>query len=278
MNRMPGLLKITWQITCLAIALLAIRMARGQAVRPAASLTLPAGITLPVSLQQGIKAGKTPAGSRISAAMTQRVLLSATTDLPGHCQVLGSVVRSRGAGQDRNQGTAVLTLRVTTLRCPTASVPIRVRALAIASGMEVSQTADPAVDGSDKGNSSPANWITRQVGGDEVNRADWSGEVLNGSMQRVGFADFHGVYADPPPGATGAAAVPHALGPFSAGAHGLYSYDPESTLDCTGEDITIRSIKPFDLRRGDNLLLQVLGASGTGLPSPSSNGPSSRDE
>lgn len=67
--------------------------------------------------------------------------------------------------------------------------------IAVASMMEVNDTAAPANGSTDRGNPSQANWTTRQVGGDEVYRSGWVGDVYDDVMKKVGFADYYGVYS-----------------------------------------------------------------------------------
>ena len=119
--------------------------------------------------------------------------------------------------------------------------------------MEVNDTFAPTNAAADRAMGGEANWTTRQVGGDVLTRAGWLGELDSASMQKVGFADFNGVYATPAtPGG-----VPHALGVFSAEAHGVYGFDPATMLMPTPGGLRLQCACKLRLRRGDNLLLQV---------------------
>ena len=215
------------------------------------------GLTLPIEITHGLKAGQTKPGTPITGFTTQRIPVTQDTYLPRGVKVSGTVIASTYA--DKRAGhPAVLTLHFSSLRYRQQTVPLRTEALAIANFTDVDDTFSPASDPSDKGNPSPANWTTSQVGGDEIFRSGWVGPVCNSGMKRVGSADFYGVYADPPAGATGAAAIPRALGVFSTNAEGLYGFNAQDRLSFSGSYITVTSSGNLVLRSGDNLLLKVL--------------------
>lgn len=215
------------------------------------------GLTLPIELLHGLKAGQTKPGTPITGFTTQRIPLTPGTYLPRGVKVTGTVIAS--SAPDKKAGhPAVLTLHFDTLRYGQQTVPLHTQALAIANFTSVEDTFSPASDPSDKGNPSPANWTTSQVGGDEVFRSGWVGPVYDGGMQRVGSADFYGVYADPPAGATGPAAIPRAIGVFSTTVQGLYGFDLTDKLSFSENNITVTANGNLTLRSGDNLLLKVL--------------------
>lgn len=145
-----------------------------------------------------------------------------------------------------------LALQFDTVTFHGSSLPITTQVLAVASFVAVSITGIPANGSSDRGNPSPANWTTAQVGGDQVVRSGWSGPLVNSTTQTVGSADFWGVYTLP---AT-PAGVPHALGPFSANVTGLFGVAPDCSLAQRQLSITCVTSRPV-LHRGDVLLLEV---------------------
>lgn len=215
------------------------------------------GLTLPIEITHGLKAGQTRPGTPVTAFLTQRVPVSSGTYLPRGLKVTGTVIAS--TAPDRKAGhPAVLTLHFDTLRYGQQTVPLHTEALAIANFTSVDDTFSPAINPSDKGDPSPANWTTTQIGGDEVFRSGWVGPVYNSGMKQVGSADFYGVYADPPAGATGPAAIPRALGVFSTTAQGLYGFDSSDQLTFSQNNITVTAHGNLVLRSGDNLLLKVL--------------------
>jgi hypothetical protein len=77
-------------------------------------------------------------------------------------------------------------------------------------------------------------------------------------MQPVGFADFYGVYANPPASTPGNATIPYAVGVFSTSARGLYGFDFSDKLSSSGSNITVTANGNLVLRNGDDLLLQIL--------------------
>lgn len=217
------------------------------------------GLTLPIELTRALKAGHTRPGTPVDAVTTQRIPLTLTTYLPRGAKVTGTVIASTAA--DKHTGSpATLTIRFDTLHYHQQVVPLVADALAIANFTAVGDTFASTNDGSDRGNSSPASWTTQQVGGDQVCRSGWKGPVFSSSMQPVGFADFYGVYADPPAGNIGPDAIPHAVGVFSTSAHGLYGFDFSDKLSSSGTEITVTANRDLVLRSGDDLLLQILPA------------------
>ncbi len=219
---------------------------------------IPAGLTLPVYLLHGLKAGSVKAGAGVESVTTEPVPLSKTAYLPQGTKVLGVVVASK-AGDKRMGVPAELVVAFDTVSYHGVDVAMRTRVLAVANAADVSATFASTNDGSDRGNASPANWTTRQIGGDQVYREGWEGPVENTSMEKVGFADFHGVYADAPAGAAGVSALPRAVGVFSANAEGLYGFDDAARLQSSGGTATVRSPGGVILRDGDALLLEVVG-------------------
>ncbi len=230
-------------------------------------LPLRPGTTLPVELQHGLRAGKNPVGTPVIAKTTQRVPITRDLYLKRGAELLGDVTSSSAGGTASSTGTSqpgTLTLRFTSLRYRHQTLPIRTVAIAIANFTDVADTFAPANGSTDRGNPNPASWTTRQVGGDEVYRSGWSGDVLNEVMQKVGSADFHGVYRDPPqppPSNTPSNTpdFPLALGVFSSSAAGLYGVDPGMTLHSADGVITL--VGPPNkvlLRAGDDLLLEVI--------------------
>lgn len=185
---------------------------------------------------------------------TQRIFLGNDQYMPHGAKVIGTVIASETGTTGR---PAVLTLRFDRIEYQGRTVPIRTRTIAIANSVDVDGTRVPADGSTDRGNANSASWTTQQIGGDLLARSGWIGELVDGQLRRVGFADFHGVYADPPSGATGDYAIPRALGVFSNTAQGLYGFDAGAKLHSVEGNTTISSPRKLVLRSGDNLL-QVL--------------------
>jgi hypothetical protein len=239
----------------------AVAEARWRGMDPVKVLEpIPAGLTLPVYLLHGVRAGAAKAGQQVEGTTTEAVPLTQTTYLPAGARVEGRVLASRAA--DRRAGVAaMLVIEFDRVSYRGTSVPLRARVLAVANATEVSRTFASSNDGSDRGNASPANWTTQQIGGDEVFREGWEGPVEDASMQRVGYADFRGVYANAP-GRAGTAAVPRAVGVFSTTASGLYGFDAGARLEASGGKATFTSPEGLVVRTGDALLLEVVAGAG----------------
>jgi len=224
-------------------------------------LPLPTGVTLPVQVTRTLRAGKVRAGTKIVAKTTQRVPVREHVYLKRGAELQGEVVTSV-AGDGTVGRPAILTLQFTLLRYQKQTVPVTTKAIAIANFTDVDDTSLPATGGSDRGNASEASWTTRQVGGDEVYRSGWVGDVCDSKMRKVGYADYYGVYSLPtkPPIGDGPA-LPRAMGVFSTTAAGLYGFDEGAALHSAGGAITLTRVgKKLLMRNGDNLLLEVLAS------------------
>lgn len=223
--------------------------------------TLPQGILLPVQLGHTLTAGKTPVGASIVVKTTQRIPLGEHTYIEKGALVHGEVLAS-AHGDGTPARPAILQLRFTALEYQHQAISLQVKAIAIANFTDVADTGTPILGSVGPANSGPANWTTRQVGGDEVFRQLWVGGLYDISMHVVGSADEHGVYSLPEPiQGSSAQPLPRALGVFSASATGLYGFGDGCTLRADDGTITLTRIgKTLKLRDGDDLLLQVVAA------------------
>lgn len=221
--------------------------------------SLPQGVTLPVKLGRSLRAGKVRVGTQIVVRTTQRVPVSADAYLKAGAEVDGEVVASTAG----NASTpATLSIRFTRLRYGKQSIPVRTKAIAIANFMQVGYTVLPADGGPDMGITSAANWTTKQVGGEAVVRTGWVGPVVGNNTQKVGNADYYGVYSLPAASPSDGPSFPRALGVFSTTAAGLYGYGRGSEMTSVDGTITVTGPgKSIELRNGDNLLLEVISPS-----------------
>jgi hypothetical protein len=224
-------------------------------------LPMQAGVTLPVRLGRSLQAGKVQSGTKIVAKTTQRVPVGEHLYLNHGAALYGEVVTSI-AGDGTAEKPSILAIRFTQLRYRNQTTPVVTRAIAIANFTEVGNTFLPTTGGADRGNASEASWTTTQVGGDEVVRSGWVGDVIDKTTQTVGFADYYGVYALPTRVAVGdGLALPRAMGVFSTTAAGLYGFDEGTSLQSAGGLITLTRVgKKLLVRNGDNILLEVLGS------------------
>ena len=214
-------------------------------VQPPPVQLLASGTTLPVSFTHGLKAGKTPVGADVTARLAQRVPLAGAAELKVGTRLVGHVVASTTGPRGE------LAVRLDAVLVNGLRVPLVTQAVAIASFVAVDETYEQVGAASDRGNPSPANWTTQQVGGDEVVRSGWVGPLINGSTRTVGSADFDGVYSLPENGAPA-----HALGVFSADAHGLYGFREQERLNPAEGLIDVFG-PHVSLPGGDQVLLRV---------------------
>ena len=192
---------------------------------------------------------------------TQRVPVSENTYLKAGAELDGEVVASI-ARNDSSSTQATLSIRFTRLRYGKQSIPLKTKAIAIANFMQVSYTFLPADGGPDMGNTSEANWTTKQVGGDAIVRTGWSGPVVGFNTGKVGTADYYGVYSLPSASPNDGPPFPRALGVFSTTAAGLYGFGSGTALRSADGTITLTGPgKSVELRNGDNLLLEVIAPS-----------------
>jgi hypothetical protein len=219
---------------------------------------LAAGITLPVRMGRTLRAGKVRAGTVFEVKTTQRVPVSADAYLSRGAAIRGEVVASE-AGDGTAAHPSTLTIRFTELSYRGRTVPMETRPVAIANLMAVDDTFVPATGSTDRGNPDQASWTTAQVGGDEVGRSGWVGEVIGSGSRTVGSADYYGVYSLPVKLPNDDGMVPLAMGVFSTTAKGLYGYEPGDRLESSRGLVTITNpMRQVVIRNGDNLLLEVV--------------------
>jgi len=201
----PGMIRASAMALLLALCCTPLSAARAVTkLEP-----LPAGVMLPVSLKQRLDARHVRVGQQVTAQLMQRVPLADSSYLPSKAKVTGTVVA---------YDTSSLTLRFDRLSLKDQQVPIHVKLVAAGHWLDVEETERP-LGATDRSLGNPANWTTKQIGGDEVyHSGGGSGPVYDQYSERVGHVDAFGVYA--PARTPGAAAL--AMGPFSTTSRGLY--------------------------------------------------------
>jgi hypothetical protein len=246
---------------CGSLSAQSAAQAAGQTVaQPSLSLAaVPAGIYLPVQLGHTLTAGKVPVGAGIIAKTTQPIPLGDRSEIAKGARLFGEILAS-AKGDGTPAQPAILQFRFTRLEDQQRTIPVRLKAVAIANFTDVADAGTPILNSVSRGNSGPANWTTRQVGGDEVFRQLWVGGLYDTSMRLVGSADEHGVYTLPQPlEDNGSRPLPRALGVFSASAAGLYGFGDGCTLRSDDGTITVTRVgKTVKVRNGDDLLLETI--------------------
>jgi len=207
----------------------------------------PPGATLPVLINKTLKPHNLQPGQPITAELVQTVPVSDHVNLPRGTRLDGHVV---------SVSDSSVSILFDQLRWKGRTLPVHVRLLAAAAPNNVYNTRLP-LGGTDRATSSPADWTTRQIGGDEVYLSAGAGKVYDRYSQPVGFADFSGVYASP----SSPGGLPRAVGPFSTtatGLHGFREFSIVSPGDAT-TPITLAANKPdWQIDHGSALLLEVV--------------------
>jgi hypothetical protein len=212
---------------------------------------------MPVQLGKTLRAGETKPGTTFTATTTQRVPVSEDWYLDRGAKLRGEVVTST-SGDGTAENPSVLVVRFTRLSYRRQTVSIETGALAVASRLAIDETFLPVNASFDQFTANPANWTTRQVGGELVARLGWEGPV-GPAGHAVGRADYYGVYRLPSD--TDEMQFPLAVGIFSTTARGMYGYSSETTLESSDGMITITSRKRNGavVRAGEQMLLEVVG-------------------
>jgi hypothetical protein len=207
----------------------------------------PPGATLPVLINRTLKSHNLRAGQPVTVQLLQTVPVSAQVILPAGTKLDGHVV---------NVSDTSLSILFDQLRWKDRTLPVHVRLLAAAAPKDVYDTKLP-LGATDRATSNPADWTTRQVGGDEVYLSGGSGKVYDQYSQPVGYANFSGVYASPP----SPSQLPRAMGPFSTTASGLHGFPALSIVSAGGSSapITLASTRPnWQIGNGSAFLLEVV--------------------
>lgn len=207
----------------------------------------PPGATLPVVITRTLKPQNLQAGQPVTAELVQTVPVSNQVNLPKGTKLDGHLV---------SVSASSISVLFDQLRWKGRTLPVHVRLIAAAAPNDVYDTRLP-LGGTDRGTSSPADWTTRQVGGDEVYLSAGSGKVYDRYSQPVGFADFSGVYASP----SAPGELPRAVGPFSTTATGLHGFRELSIISPgdANTPITLAATKSdWEIRYGTAMLLEVV--------------------
>jgi hypothetical protein len=139
----------------------------------ALSQELPAGTVVPIMLDSSLNAAKDKPGKRIEGRVMQDVRLSSGQTIDKQSHIMGHVVSvtrqgfSRPASSRRSSGFSIV-LKFDTIQADGRTIPLKAALLALASMHSV---ADAQIPINSTANRDPVSqWVTRQVGGDVVNR------------------------------------------------------------------------------------------------------------
>jgi hypothetical protein len=221
----------------------------------------PVGTVIPVRLSSALNATKDEAGKKLEGDVMQEVPLSSGARISKGSHIIGHVVSVTSPG---SSGSGVA-LKFDAIEEQGRTIPLTAAVLAVASFMEVSHAQSPINTASDR--DAQNSWVTRQVGGDVVNRG--RGKV--GSHHRVVGTWVEGssvlVRLTPNPDA-GCPSGPgydreQAVWIFSSAACGIYGSNhlkiaSSGTTPPLGR-IVLKSSRTLELRGGSGWLLIVTG-------------------
>ena len=130
----------------------------------ATSAGLPAGTAIPVMLRSGLNAKKDKAGQKLDGEVTQEVPLSSGGKISQKSRITAQIVSVTKPG---SSGSSIV-LKFDTIQDNGRTIPVTAALLAVASFTSVSHAQSPINASSNM--ESDTVWVTRQVGGDVVNR------------------------------------------------------------------------------------------------------------
>jgi hypothetical protein len=255
---------------------------------------IPAGTVIPVMLRTTLDARKAKVGQKIEAQVMQDIPLSSQTRIRAGAKLVGHVVEvtrpSATSGLPGSRGSRIA-VSFDRLMIGGAEIPVTTSLRSLASMMEVFEAQLPTNAIDDYG-TTPADWVTVQIGGDVVYRGN--GTVMTDG-QVVGKSTIGGdvtakLIASRDRACRGAVADndrEQALWLFSPSACGPYGFADLKVVHAGRHDpvgqIVLASDKNVHVPGGSGLLLRVTSASGhssTGSPSgvsstrPALRGPS----
>lgn len=231
------------------------------AAAPRTEGPLPAGIILPVRLDNSISSRKAKAGQVITARVMQNVPLPDRGRVRAGTRVVGRIV---SVGAPTSSSGAQVSLKFESLVVSGKTFPLNVSLRAIASPREVEDAQLP-LWGSDRG-TGPTAYTTVQIGGDVVYRG--GGHVMHDGVV-VGEPVYDGVLARVTTDSDGECRGTvdgneslQALWVFSADACGAFGLPGLSIVhhgrtDPSGEIALAASHGQLDVRSGSGMLLRV---------------------
>jgi len=136
---------------------------------------LPPGTAIPISLSTGLNAEKDQTGRKLEGRVMQDVILTTGEKISEGAHVNGRVVTVAKSG-------SALGLKFDAIVDHGRTIPLNAAVLAIASPVEVNNSGMPM--GSNTAEDPEHIWVTRQVGGDIVNRGRRRAASSNGVVGR----------------------------------------------------------------------------------------------
>ncbi len=135
---------------------------------------IPAGTVIPVMLNTSLNAGKDGAGKNIEGKVMQDVPTPLGFTISKGSRISGQVVSAGKSGD----ADSTLVLKFDSIQDHGRTIPLATAVLAVASMQSVAQAQAPINSNPDT--QSASQWVTRQVGGDVVNRGQNKVGTANG--------------------------------------------------------------------------------------------------
>ena len=221
---------------------------------------IPAGTVIPIMLDSSVNAQKDKAGKKITGHLMQDVPMPDGGRIKERSPITGQIVRVDKPG---SSGSSVV-LRFETIEDRGHSMQLTAALLAVASMASVADAQSPINSSS---NSDPTTqWVTRQVGGDVVNRGRGKAGTSTGVIGRWLQGSSVIIRLSPNPKA-GCPEGPgydrdQAVWIFSSGACGTYNLG-DLKIAKAGRtpplgDVTLTSAKKIAIRAGSGWMLIVV--------------------
>lgn len=222
---------------------------------------IPPGTVLPVKLSTGLSAKTDEAGKKIEGRVMQEVLLPGGAKIREGARVTGHVL-SVAKPQPAGSGMVV---KFDAIGDRGQTMPLTAAVLAVASVDQVSEARSPINSTSDR--DPVSQWVTRQVGGDVVNRGrgkvgargGLTGTWLEGSSVQIRLTP------NPEAGCPGGLGYDEeqAVWVFSSTACGTYGLSDLKIASSGGTaplgEIVLKSARNVGIRSGSGWLLIVVG-------------------
>lgn len=242
------------KLTTCAIALLLLPVAPGHKI--------PAGTVIPVMLSSSLNASKDKPDSKLEGRVMQDITLPSGIKIRDGAQILGHTVSvSKGSS-----GSNII-VKFNAIQDQGQRISVTTGLLAIASMAFVSDAQRPVSLNSDM--VPDTQWVTRQVGGDIVQRG-WGKVFASGGVEGRWIGGSSVAIKLTPNASAGCSGGPgydheQALWIFSSAACGTYGL-PDVRIESSGlttavGDIGLSSKRNINIRGGSGWLLMVAGES-----------------
>jgi hypothetical protein len=245
--------KLIMRLGGIAVVLLLSVIAIGQEI--------PAGTVIPIMLNTSLNADKDKAGKNIEGKVMQDVITPLGFTITKGSRISGQVV---SAGKSDSGSTLVL--KFDSIQDRGRTIPLTAAVLAVASMQSVAQAQAPINSNPDT--QSANGWVTRQIGGDVVNRGrnkvgtagGLTGTWLEGSSVAIKLTPNADAGCPGGPGYD----RPQAVWIFSSSACGTYDLG-NARIASSGAtaplgNVSITSDRNIQIRGGSGWLLMTVGS------------------